>query len=150
EAPNKVSFSGNLDLHGAIVVENDPTGDITTNVIDFGGNVDFEGVNTLPASYGELRSMDGAMLLAPNFHLKMRGNFGTIGGSIVASKIEFTGNAGGIVKGTIINYDDVPMTLQGNSDIIIESEGAIQQPHGLYFGSRYVPLPGSYEEVFLP
>lgn len=147
ETPNKVSFTGNLDLHGAIAVQNDPTGNTTTNVIDFGGNVDFEGVSTLPASYGELRTLDGAMLLAPTFHLKMRGNFGVIGGTVVASRIDFSGNAGGTVRGSVINIDDIPMSLQGNTDIVIESQGTVDQPHGLYFGSRYVPLPGSYEEV---
>lgn len=147
EAPNKVTFNGNLDLHGVIVVENNAPGDSTTNLIDFGGNVDFEGVHTLDASYGTLRELDGAMLLAPNFKLSMRGNFGVIGGTIAADEMEFTGNAGGTIRGSVINLKDTRVRLQGNTDIIIESQGTSDTPAGMYFGSRYEPLPGSYLEV---
>lgn len=147
ETPNRVSFSGNLDLQGVIVVENNPKGDSTTNLIDFGGNVDFEGVHTLDASFGELRNLDGAMLLAPGFKLQMRGNFGVIGGAIAADEMEFSGNAGGTVKGSIINLKDTMVTLHGNTDIIIESQGTTDTPAGMFFGSRYVPLPDTYKEI---
>lgn len=147
ETPNRVSFAGNLDLQGVIVVENNPKGDSSTNLIDFGGNVDFEGVHTLDASYGELRNLDGAMLLAPGFKLQMRGNFGVIGGTIAADEMEFTGNAGGTVRGSIINLKDTRVTLHGNTDIIIESQGTTKTPAGMFFGSRYVPLPDTYREV---
>lgn len=147
EAPNQVSFSGNLDLHGVIVVENDPSGDSSTNLIDFGGNVDFEGVGSLPASFGELRDLDGAMLLAPGFKLQMRGNFGVIGGTIAADEMSFSGNAGGTIKGSVINLQDTKVSLQGNTDIIIESQGTTKTPAGMFFGSRYVPLPDTYREV---
>ena len=147
ETPNRVSFSGNLNLQGVIVVQNDPTGDVNSNVIDFGGNVSFQGVETLPASYGNLRQLTGAMLLAPTFHLKMRGNFGVIGGSIVASKTEFSGNAGGTVKGSILNLENTAFSLTGNTDLVIESQGTADYPAGVYFGSHYAPLPHTYAEV---
>lgn len=147
ETPNKVSFSGNLTLQGVIAVQDNPTGTVTSNIIDFGGNVSFSGVETLPSSYGALRNLKGSMLLAPTFAVKMRGNFGVIGGSVIASKMEFSGNAGGTVKGSIINLEDTAMSLSGNTDIIIESQGTTQYPAGVFFGSNYVPLPDTYEEV---
>jgi hypothetical protein len=147
ETPNQVTFTGNASVQGVIVVQNDPTGTVSSNLIDFQGNVSATGVETLPASYGGLRSLTGAFLLAPNFSATFGGNFGTINGSIIASKMEFSGNAGGTVKGSVINLDDTSLLLAGNSDIIIESQGTGQYPAGVFFGSNYVPLPDTYQEV---
>lgn len=147
ETPNVISFTGNTTLNGVMVVQNNPTGTVTSNVIDFGGNVTFSGVETLPESYGDLRQLTGSMVLAPNFHLRMRGNFGVIGGSIIASQTEFSGNAGGTVRGSIINLDDTAFSLEGNTDILIESQGTSNYPAGVFFGSHYAPLPHTYAEV---
>lgn len=147
EAPNKISFTGNLDVQGVIVVQNNPPGDWNSNYIDFGGNVSFQGVETLPASYGTLRELTGSAFLAPNFALKMRGNFGTIGGTIVASQSEFTGNAGGTIRGSLINLEDSTVTTTGNTDLAFDPEGANTNPAGLRFSGRYVPIPDSYSEV---
>lgn len=147
ETPNKVNFNGNLTLTGVIVVENNPKGDVSNNLIEFGGNVSFRGVEELPPSYGALRDLRYAMLLAPQFKLKMRGNFGVIAGTIVASEMEFSGNAGGTIRGSVINLEDTAVSLQGNTGITIESQGSGAIPAGLTFGSRYVPLPDTYTEV---
>ncbi|MDB5171960.1 MAG: hypothetical protein JWN51_733 [Phycisphaerales bacterium] len=150
QTPNKVTFSGDVTIQGAIVVQNNPTGDPTTNSISFSGNVSATSIGTLPANAtypaGE-RGLTGAFLLAPNFAVSFTGNFGTIGGSIVASKFSLSGNAGGTVQGTVINLNDTAMSLSGNSDIIIASTGTTNYPTGVVFGSKFAPLPGTYEEV---
>jgi hypothetical protein len=147
ETPNKVSFGGNLTLQGVIVTQNNPTGDTSTNTLSFAGNVSASGVQTLPASFGNLRNLTGAAILAPDFAVSFGGNFGTIGGSIIASKMSFSGNAGGTVIGSVINLNDTAMTLAGSSDIIIQSQGTSQFPAGVKFGSNYAPLPGTYLET---
>ncbi|MDB5356159.1 MAG: hypothetical protein JWN24_2612 [Phycisphaerales bacterium] len=150
QTPNKVKFSGNVTIQGAIVVQNNPTGDTSTNGITFSGNVSATSISTLPANAtypaGE-RGLTGAFLLAPDFAVTFTGNFGTIGGSIVASQFSFSGNAGGTVSGTVINLNDTSMGLAGNSDIIIASTGTSNYPTGVVFGSKFAPLPGTYEEV---
>lgn len=150
QTPATVSFKGNTTIQGVIVVENNPKGSPSTNTITFGGNVSASGIQTLPANAtfpaGE-RALTGAFLLAPNFAVSFQGDFGTVGGSIVASQFTFSGNAGGTVNGTVINLADTALNMAGNSDIIIASTGTTNYPTGVNFGNKYVPLPDTYLEV---
>lgn len=148
--PATVKFTGNLTIQGCIVVENNPQGTPATNTLTFAGNVFASGIETLPnnATYpaGET-ALKNAFLLAPNFTATFSGNFGSIGGSIIADSLSFSGNAGGTVNGSVIGLADQPLTLAGNSDIIINSTGTSQYPAGVFFGSQYVPLSDTYQEV---
>jgi len=146
--PNKITFSGNTTIQGCIVVQNNPIG--LSNTLDFSGNVAASGIDTLPASFqfpeGE-RELTGAFLLAPSFSVTYGGNFGTIGGSMIADKFTFSGNAGGTVRGSVIALKDTPLTLSGNSVITIAAAGTTEYPPGVKFGSHYTTIPGSYLEV---
>ena len=147
KAPNRVSFSQNSTIRGVIVVENGAALDLVNNRIDIGGNVKAEGVETLPESYGELRNLTGAFILAPGFSVNFTGNFGTVSGSVIASEINFTGNAGGTIKGSMISTEDVPLDINGNSEIVIASTGTKNYPTGVTFGKKYTPLPDTYREI---
>jgi hypothetical protein len=150
ETPNHVTFNSNVEITGAIVVQNNPTGNPSNNSITFNSNVTLAGVDKLPATAdfpAALRAMKGSMILAPNFKVHFNSNFGSAGGSIVGSQIEFDSNASGVIEGSVINLDDTSMHFDSNARITIANQGASYAPAGLYFGSRYVPLPGSYEEV---
>lgn len=146
QTPNKVSFGGNTTVQGAIIVENNPQG--TGNTLNFSGGVQASSISTLPTTFpaGE-RALTGAMILAPSFAVSFGGNFGTIGGSLIADQFNFSGNAGGTVQGSVISLKDVPMTLGGNSDITIASTGTSNYPTGVSFGSYYTPLLDTYVEV---
>jgi hypothetical protein len=37
--------------------------------------------------------------------------------------------------------------MSGTSDIIIESQGTSNHPAGVFFGSRFSPLPFTYAEI---
>jgi hypothetical protein len=154
ETPNRVSFAGSATIQGVVVVQTDGNNNQSLNtelnLIDFGGTVNAKGIETLPDTEDfppSLRALKGAMLLAPGFKAKFRGNFGTVSGSIIASELEFVGTAGGTVKGSVINLKDTMLTLSGNSDIVIESQGTGQYPAGVYFGDHYRPLPATYLEL---
>lgn len=154
EFPNKVEFAGNTTINGIVVVQTDGNNNIgldpAQNTIYFNGNVTASPLSSLPATTDftlALRNLSGGFLLAPGFGATFSGNFGTISGSIVASKLDFSGNAGGTVKGTVINLNKTDFTMSGNSDIVIQSNGTGQYPSGVFFGSRYDPLPDSYVEV---
>lgn len=147
ETPNVVTFRGNADLQGVIVVQNSPTGTLTSNILDFRGNVSVTGVETLPESFGDLRKLTGSVILAPNFHVRFSGSFGSINGHAIASKFTFDGNASGMIKGSIINLNDTPMLVKGSSEIIIASTGTSNYPAGVFFSSHYAPLPDTYSEV---
>ena len=83
----------------------------------------------------------------PGFTSIFGGNFNTINGSIIASKMSYSGTAGGIVKGSVINLRDSALSMGGTADIIVESQGTSNYPAGVLFGSHYSPLPFTYQEV---
>jgi hypothetical protein len=148
KAPNQVSFGGNTTINGAIVVENNAPTNLGPNTISFAGTVTSNPINTpglgLPA--GE-ETLTGAFLLAPNFNVSFTGDFGSIGGHVIANGISFGGNAGGTIKGSIVNLSGQEMDINGSSDIVIAATGTTNYPTGVTFGVKYVPLPDTYVET---
>ena len=65
ETPNRIRFTGNCTIQGVIVVQANPTGDLSSNQLSFTGNVNASGPETLPASYGDLRTLTGASSSPP-------------------------------------------------------------------------------------
>lgn len=154
EQPNDVKFNGGVTIQGVIVTPtdgaNNATTDLTKNVVNFTGGSTFQAVETLPATSdfpASLRQLTGSALLIPGFKATFGGNFNTIGGSIIASQMSFTGTAGGVVKGSVINLRDSALEMSGTADIVIESQGTGNYPAGVRFGSHYAPLPFTYEEL---
>ena len=146
QSPNVVTFRGNTTINGVIVNDQQANKfDPANNVISFAGNVQASPISS--TSFAGENQLTGAFLIAPSFSVNMTGNFGTIGGSIVAGQISMSGNAGGTVQGTVIGMTDNPITLGGNSSITIASTGTSNYPSGLSFGNYYAPLPGTYIEV---
>ncbi|GAH97279.1 unnamed protein product, partial [marine sediment metagenome] len=70
------------------------------------------------------------------FSVSFGGNFETLNGAIAANGIEFFGNAGGTIDGSVINYSGSPMTLSGNSDLFFNRSGTDQMPAG--FGPEII------------
>jgi len=133
--PNVVSFTGNAEIHGLIVAEGDADYPVEGCLIDFGGTVD---------SY--LTQETGTFLLAPGFSVCFRGNFGTLNGVIAASGIEFQGNAGGTINGSVINYSDECMTLEGNTDLVFNRSGVQEVPAGFEPATTLEFICDSYYE----
>jgi hypothetical protein len=133
ETPNVVTFTGGADVTAIIVGDGDPTDDSGVNRIDFQGNVDGEDVATLPADqtqFDGLRDSAGTFVMAPGFHVSFGGSFDALCGVIAANGIEFYGNAGGQIQGSIINYSENQMTLSGNSDLYFNRSGIDEVPAG--------------------
>ena len=156
QGPNHVTFAGHAAIHGIIVTENESEGSWeSSNVIEFRGTVDADGVSSLPENdlrFEGLKDMGGAFILAENFAVDFGGTASVgetaVTGTIVASKVSFSGTSDAVIDGSIINLEpSSSVYFSGNGNVTIKSSGTRSQPHGLYFGSRYVPLPGSYEEV---
>lgn len=166
QMPNVVTFKGNATINGVIiqtpgVVQTPvPAGiyDPTNNQINFSGSVFATPLSAMPtdnpAYSAGLVGLGGSFLLAPGFAVNMTGNFGTIGGSIVAGTVNMSGNAGGTVQGSVVAVYDSSASgssssvyLNGSSDIIISSTGTTNYPTGMSFGNNFTPLPGTYMEV---
>lgn len=148
ESPNRVTFSGNTNLCGIVVCETPAVDSLSDNRVHFTGNLNVSGVENLPAGvqYDGLRGMTGSFLLAPGFSAKFTGNFHTVSGCMVASEFQFTGNAGGIVRGGIVNLRDSQFAVTGNANIQIDKENAVDHPAGLTSRFRLVCVSGSYSE----
>jgi hypothetical protein len=149
EAPNSIEFRGGVDITGLIVVPNSAPGTLTSNVLDFSGNVTAQPVTALDPTnhaFDGLRDLKGAFILAPNFTTSFSGSFGTVNGSIISSKMTMSGNAGGTVQGSVINLNDTALSLAGSSEIVIASTGTTDYPAGVYFSSHYAPLGDTYAE----
>ncbi len=160
ETPNRVKFSGNLNLTGVVVTQDAGDDVYDTNTIKFSGNTSVQGVEALPDTpeFSELREMPGSFLLAPGFGTEFTGNFGTVSGTMAADEFKFSGNAGGTIKGMLINYSDSEFKLTGNANIIIDrdadiersagtsSEGTPAVPPGFTVAPTFQIVPSSYLE----
>jgi Tfp pilus assembly protein PilX len=149
EQPNVVDFSGNADITGLIVGDGDYTDNSGTNEIIFRGNVSSSSVAELPESFGDLRDETGTFMMAPGFAVSMGGAFDTLNGCIAANGVEFFGNAGGIIGGSVLNYSDEPMVLSGNSNLFFNRTGETEIPVGfepvLNIVIKYDP--SDYDEI---
>lgn len=150
EVPNLVRFEGHVDITGIIVGDGDLNDDSGTNRIDFLGTVSSHPVTDLPETepqFEQLRNETGTFLMAPGFGVSFGGNFDTLNGCIAANGVNFFGDAGGAIDGSILNYSDTTMELEGNSDLFFFRSGTTEVPAG--FGPEiilhYDPL--SYREV---
>ena len=149
ESPNIVTFTGNVDITGIIVGDGDMNDNSGANQIIFLGNVGSAPVADLPETelFDGLRDETGTFLMAPGFSASFGGSFETLNGAIAANGINFFGNAGGTINGSILNYSDTPMTLSGNSDLFFNRSGDTEVPAG--FGPELILnyVSSSYSEV---
>jgi Tfp pilus assembly protein PilX len=148
ESPNKVSFTGNCSITGTIVCQTPAVDNLANNYVKFTGNVSTSGVENLPAGsqYDGLRDLTGSFLLAPGFSAQFSGNFSTVNGCMVASEYKFTGNAGGTIKGGVVNLRDSTFQMTGDSPIIIDKNHAVEAPAGIVGSYQLVCVSGSYVE----
>ena len=148
EKPNRIHFSGNVKITGVIVTEDAGDDVHDTNTIKFTGNTTVRPVTDLPKDpqFSRLRQMPGSFLLAPGFGAEFAGNFGTVSGCMAADRFKFTGNAGGTVKGGVINYGDTEFKLTGNSNITVDRSDSAEEPPGFSIPGKLLVRPDSYFE----
>jgi len=149
ETPNIVTFQGNTTINGIIVGDGDATDDSGTNKLKFRGNVESHSVSELPAEpqFAELKEKTGTFVLAPGFDVSFRGNFSTLNGAIAGNGISFSGNSGGTVKGSLINYADTQVTFSGNSELYFDHLETDDVPAGFETDVALQYDPNSYSEL---
>lgn len=150
EAGNVVTFAGHTTITGLIIGAGDMTDNSGENQINFQGTVVSNPVGDLPAGaeFDGLRDETGTFLMAPGFKASFGGNFDTLNGAIAANGIEFSGNAGGTIGGSVLNYSDEPMLLGGNGNLYFNRSGTTEVPAGFgpeiilhYNASTYTEAP---------
>jgi Tfp pilus assembly protein PilX len=151
ETPNVVEFEGGVDITGIVVGDGSLSDNSGTNQIIFRGNVDSHPVTELPevTQFDGLRDQTGTFVVAPGFSVSFGGSFSTLSGAIAGNGIEFFGNAGGTINGSIINYSDEQMELSGNSDLYFNRSGTSEAPAGFVPEIVLTYNPASYSEIML-
>lgn len=145
--PNTVRFVGNATINGIIVAEGQLEAPSALNQLDFGGTVVSNDISTLSAEeFGTLTEETGTFIVAPGFSVSFGGNSSMINGVIAASGVQFYGNAGGTINGSIINYSDDRMELAGNTDLVFNRSGRDKIPAGFAPATTLEFAPDSYHE----
>lgn len=149
ESPNVVDFTGNCDITGIIVAEGDVTDNSGTSQLIFRGNVSSASVENLPneTQFAGLHDEKGTFIMAPGFAVSFGGSFDTLNGCIAANGVEFFGNAGGTIGGSVINYSPNAMELSGNSDLYFNRSGDYTIPKGFIAQTKLTYNPGYYTEL---
>lgn len=151
ETPNIVTFAGGVAVTGIIVGDGDITDNSGTNQLNFLGTVESHPVTELPdePQFTGLQDEKNTFAVAPGFHVGFGGNFNTLNGAVAGNGIDFFGNAGGTINGSVINYSDQEMTLSGNNDLFFNRSGNTEIPAGFVQDIVLHYDAESYSEIML-
>jgi hypothetical protein len=150
EQPNTVTFASKVDVYGIIVGDAEAGTTSSSNSIDFSGQVQCFDVSSLSGAEFEAISQEtGTFIMAPGFSVDFSGQSNMINGVMAVAGARFTGQAGGTINGSIINYSDEPVVLQGQGNLSFDRYGTSEVPAG------FIPVltlsygADSYSEVVL-
>ena len=153
QPPNQVHFSGKVTVNGIIAGAGIENGHNGTSGLTFSGQVTSNDVSVLPDSYGALLKQEtGTFICAPGFQLAFTGQDLNMGGAIAGNSISFSGQAGGIVKNSIINYSKDPdsMTMVGQGTLTFNRSDCSKPAAGFdpqLPDERLDFMPDSYSEI---
>ena len=148
ESPNVITFTRNVALQGIIVGEGDVTADPVTDRIDVLGNF-ASGPYPPSIEFDAIRGEVGSSIVAPGFAMSFQGNFSTLEGVVAVSGVTFSGNVAAQIKGTIINYSDQPMVVEGNASMTFDRQASTKVPAGFDTHRVLTYKPSSYDEFAL-
>ncbi|MHC4324592.1 MAG: pilus assembly PilX N-terminal domain-containing protein [Planctomycetota bacterium] len=146
ESPNVVTFASNVALEGIIVGQGNPLADPATDRIDVLGNF-ASGPYPAGAEFDAIRAEEGSSIVAPGFAMSFQGNFSTLEGVVAVSGVTFSGNVNAQIKGTIINYSEIPMVIEGNASMTFDRAASTKVPAGFDTLRVLTYNPSSYDEV---
>jgi hypothetical protein len=148
KSPNKVTFSGNVNIQGIVVTDNSGIGTLLTNTITFTGSGNSTaGLESLPdlPQFSELRTMGGSFCIAPGYDVKFSGNYSSICGNIVGDRVNIQGSADLAIAGSVVALKNT-LTL-GTNGVLSFKANPTGLHVGLRFADRYVPSMATYDEV---
>ena len=147
-SPNQVTFNGNFNLQGFIVME---PGSSTTDSLTFKGNLTMA---PLPnnSAFDALRATSGVAVLAPNAAIAMTGSSGgNVKGNVIVNSFNFQGASDlAIDQGTLMTLSPNANStvFSGAKSVKFSSTGATNLPKvGVSYSSYYSPNASSYQEV---
>ena len=148
EQPNKVTFAGKSSVCGVIVGVSEVGDTSGINSIQFSGQVTSQDTSTLEGEqFANIKNETGTFLMAPGYIADFTGQANVINGVIAVSGVRFTGQAGGTINGSIINYGNSDVVLQGQSELLFNRSGTTENPAGFVPVKRLTLDKDSYSEV---
>lgn len=148
EQPNKVKFAGKVDIQGIIVGISDVGSISEDSSFDFSGQVNCEDVSLLEGEeFAAIKNETGSFLIAPGSSVDFSGQANVINGVIACSGVRFTGQAGGVINGSIINYSTEPMIMQGQGSLSFNRSNKENNPAGFRPTMILSYSPISYREI---
>jgi hypothetical protein len=144
ESPNVVVFNGNIQIDGLIVADGDAENP-GTDSMTFNGNF-ASGSFPVDSQFDNMREEDGSSVLAPGYSVTLSGNFESLGGVMAVSGFHLSGNAGAVVEGTVINYDEDATLVEGNVTLNFDRVGRVKIPAGFDLYRELDYQPSSYSE----
>jgi len=148
ESPNVVKFASNVALQGIIVGLGDVNANPVTDRIDIMGNF-ASGPYPPGIEFDAIRQEEGSSIVAPGFAASFQGNFSTLEGVVALSGVTFSGNVAAQIKGTIINYSNEPMVIEGNASMTFDRSASTKVPAGFDTLRVLTYNPSSYDEFAL-
>jgi Tfp pilus assembly protein PilX len=151
EQPNIVTFSGQATVRGIIVGDGVVGPSTSDNKLLFSGQVECFDVSGLSgAEFDDIKQQTGTFIIAPGFSAEFSGQTDVSNGVIAASGIKFTGQAGGTINGSMINYSSQPVILSGQSNLFFNRSGTEINPAGFSPVKQLDYLPDTYTEPTEP
>ena len=146
ESPNTITFNGNFNLQGFIVME---TSASTTDALDFKGNFSQTPVPSDKA-FDDVRSTTGVSVLAPNTAMTISGSVDSIlKGNVIVNSFHNNGSADiQIDRGTLmtLNPNGKSAWFEGKTVKFTATGGNNSPNRGLTYSSYYTPDPSSWQE----
>jgi hypothetical protein len=148
ESPNQITFNGNFNLQGFIVMAPSAS---NTDTISFSGSLAMTPVPNQP-QFDALRAVTGVAILAPNAAVTMSGSSGgNIRGNVIVKSFNFAGAADlQVDQGTLMTLASSNNTfvMNGSKSVKFSSTGSSNVPTaGIIYSTYYKPNPISYQEV---
>lgn len=150
KTPNVVHFTGRASVNGIIVGDGITGESLPENGLVFSGQVDCQDVSHLEGvEFDDIKQETGTFILAPGFSVDFSGQTTVENAAIAASGITFTGQAGGTINGSIINYSTAPVILAGQTTLLFNRSGAEENPAGFSPLKKLNYEPETYQEIVL-
>jgi len=148
ESPNQVTFNGNFNLNGFIVMA---TSAAITDSLSFKGNLTMAPVPNQP-QYDKLRATSGVAVLAPNAAMNMTGSSGgSVKGNIIVKSFSYAGASNLVIdQGTLMTLNPATNSavFNGAKSVTFAATGENNQPKlGVSYSTYFAPKPGTYQEV---
>jgi len=146
ESPNQVTFNGNFNLQGFIVMEK---GVSTTDFLNFKGN--FAQLPVPPdKAFDEVRATTGVSILAPGAAVTMTGSVDSIlKGNVIVDSFHNNGSADiQLDRGSLItlNPNDKSAWFEGKTVKFTATGGNNVPGQGLSYSAYYLADPTSWQE----